>query len=150
MAKASQTIIEKIQTILRGVDGIPDNAVYLYEPNEMGNFPVIAIVETGNEAEFDTNKDNERIYRYTIRIFVERAQAGVEKCEANLRNIRDDIIDALDSDSYFTGISLPTGYTMINTFAAPMRFGYIAGREGELRAAEIDFRVRILVDTLAV
>ncbi len=146
MAEASTTLINKIKTILQGISNLNSDAIYTYETAEITKFPSVTIVETGNEAEFETNIDNKRIYKYNIRIYVEKSQSGDDQSEKDLRQIRDQIIDELDKDPYFSGISLPTGYSMISTRAAPMRFGYIE-RGGDLRVAEIEFEIIILVDT---
>lgn len=147
---ASQVLIDRIKTNLSNIPDIADQAIKTYEDNEIGASPEIHIVEQGNEAEYETTKDNERIYIYVIRLFLERSQVGADRSEQNLRAIRDQIIDQIDKDPYFSGISLPTGYTMVNVFAAPMSMGYMDNRGSLLRMAEVKVRIRISVDTLSV
>ena len=136
-------ILNKIGTIL--TDNVLIQEVFKYEIESFTGDPVAIVIPSNNSNDYDTTQENIRIYAYTIRLFVNRTVRSKEKADEVLRNLVDSVIDDLDKDYTFSGISNPTGYTFINTFAMPSVWGYV-GREDEYRVAEISVQCRVSVD----
>lgn len=142
------TLIDKINSILTANDLIQE--VFSYEVEQFEGDPAAVVVPSGNESDYNTSSENERIYAFNIKLFVTRSKVRDNKnADRVLRDLVSSVIDDFDKDYFFEGLSMPTGYTMINVFAVPSAWGY-AGREDEFRVAEIDLRCRVFVDITAV
>jgi len=141
-------LLEKLVSILRANDLIQET--FDYEVEQFSGDPSCVIVPSENESDYNTTEENVRIYSFSIRLYVNRTikPAGEDpKSDSDriLRNLVDSVLDDFDKDYTLTGITNPTGYTFINSFALPSLWGY-AGREGEYRVAEINIRCRVSVD----
>lgn len=119
--------------------------VYTYEVEEFNGDPVAIITPSGNESDYFTNKDNNRVYAFKILILVNRVKRTKDGAETVLRSIVSEVIDMFDKDYTLTGLECPIGYTFINVFATPSQWGYL-GAEQEYRVAEIALRCRVSVD----
>lgn len=125
--------------------------VYLYEESEFNGDPCITITPSSNEAEYYSNKENIRVYAFTVRAWVSQSVRGDKKAEDVLATLVDDIIDMFDR--YYTlgvgspgnALVIPSGYTMIMTEASPSAWYYVT-RENSFRMAEITVRCHIHVD----
>jgi hypothetical protein len=143
-------IITQLKSLLESTSVL--QAVYIYEVEEFNEDPVATITPSDNSSDFNTTAENERVYAFTIRVFVNRTvlKSGIDtKSDADriLRNIVDKIINVLDKNFDLPNITNPVGYTFINLFATPSSWGYAGGRESEFRAAEINVRARVVVET---
>jgi len=139
-----QTLTEKITQVLR--DNSLTSIVYNYEARELKGDPAVVVVPSSNEADYDTNNENIRIYAFNIRLYVRRS--GVRKpedAERIMRELVSSVIDDFDKDYTFSGLTVPTGYTYINTFTAPSAWGY-SGDEDQYRVSEINLQCRCSVD----
>ncbi len=135
-----------IISLLEGTDVFQE--VFGYDANKMEGDPTVIIVPSGSESDYSTNNLNERMYGFSVKIFVSRtARDGDSEKEADrvLRNLVDTTLDVFDSNYTFNGLTVPSGYCMINVFAVPSVWGY-AGEEDEYRVAEISVRCRVYVD----
>ena len=147
-----ENLIKKIEEILKANDKIAE--VYSYESEIFKGSPAVSITPSSNESDYKTTNDNERIYAFNIRIFVNRSVAPAgQKVEYHsdrvLRTLVDSILDDFDKNYNLSGIEQPTGYCFINMFASPSSWGY-AGREDEYRACEIILRCRVYVDVNSI
>ena len=84
-----------------------------------------------------TTIDNERVYAVNVRLFVDRTARKHQDAERILRKLCDSVLDDFDKDFTMTGITLPTGYTMMYVEAAPAEWGY-ADREEKYREKDFE------------
>lgn len=124
--------------------------VYTYERANPEGTPFATITPSGNENEFATTAENDRVYAFLLRLYVERkGQTTEEETEAAMAELVDSVLDDLDSNWQLSGLPVPAGYTFIQMSAAPSRWGYV-GRENEYRVAEVVVRCRVYVDITAI
>ena len=142
-------LLDKIVSILEANDLIQE--VFEFEQQQFTGDPVAIVSPSGNEADYETTNLNERIYSFAVRLFVSRTARGDTGKQADrvLRNLVDSVVDDIDKDYAFVGLTVPTGHTMINVFAQPSLWGY-AGAEDEYRVAEIIVRCRTRVDVTLI
>lgn len=139
-------LIEHIRGILTANQLLQE--VYTYEASDFKGDPVAVITPSSNESDYKTSNSNERIYAFSVKLFVarkDRDDTG-KKADAVLRELLDSVLNDFDRNYLFTSIqNVPVGYTMINVFAVPSQWGY-AGREDEYRVSEVSIRCRVYVD----
>jgi len=141
------TLLNKITSILSANELI--SATFNYEAQQFNEDPVAVVTPSGNESDYSTTKENERIYAFNLKLFVSRTDREPEQADRVLRNLVDSVLDDFDKDYYFVGLTVPTGYTMINVFATPSNWGY-AGRESEYRVSEVVIKCRVSVNVTAI
>lgn len=146
------TLLQKIQAILQANSLIQET--HIYEASKFDGEPVAVVTPSSNESSYRTTNNNERIYAFNVRLFVDRrsrsdGQDSAKEADRVLRNLVDSVLDDFDKDYTFSGLETPTGYTMINVFALPSQWGY-AGAESEYRVAEIVIRCRVHVDVTRI
>jgi hypothetical protein len=128
-------------------------SVYNYEASNLEGFPAMTITPSANESEYSTTTENRRVYAFMVRLYVVRGSgADAENtCENTMRDLVDTVLDKLDKNFYFTdgAIQTQTGYTFLFMSSSPSQWGY-AGRENEMRVAEIRVRVHFDVDTTLI
>jgi len=113
-------------------------------------YPAAHIVNSENSGDYETTSENIRTYAYTVRIFYETKYSGIENALLALEEVVDTVIDKFDQEDLkgsterILGIGLPSGYTFLNIFATPNRWGVLS--EDQLIMAEITVRIRISVD----
>lgn len=128
-----------------------EQQVFGYEETNLTGDPAITITPSANSGEYSTNQENARVYAFTGRVWVDRTARGDAKSEQVAVELVDSMIDLLDryytlgSGSPGTALSVPTGYTVIRTEAAPAAWFYV-DREKTYRLAEIAIRVHVRVD----
>ncbi|MFA5128570.1 MAG: hypothetical protein WC445_01235 [Patescibacteria group bacterium] len=72
---------------------------------EFGSYPVAQLLESQNEADYFTNKENISVFAYEIFIFVEAENQGLSSAHSLLRSTVDTIINAFDSDFTLGGVA---------------------------------------------
>ena len=113
-------------------------------------YPAAHIVPSENSSDYETTHENIRTYSFTVRVFYETKQTGIEDALVALEEVVDSVVDKFDqedlkgADTRTVGIGLPDGYMFINIFATPNQWGVLS--EDQLIMAEITVRVRISVD----
>lgn len=142
-----KTLKDKIVSILQANTLLQE--VWNYEVEKFSGDPACTVTPSANEGEYETTEENVRIYAFNIRLFVNRTLRTKKKADEVLVELVDSIIDDFDKNYTLTGITPPTGYTFINTFVLPSRWGY-AGREDEYRVAELILKCRVSVDLTAI
>lgn len=139
-----QKLVTKLKAILDANTLL--QVVYPYEREDSSGTPFASITPSGNENAYQTTTENERVYAFLIRLFVERkGQTTVEDCETTMRELVDSVLNDLDSNHRMSGLQTQTGYTFLFLDAAPSAWGYV-GRENEYRVAEITVRIHFSVD----
>lgn len=144
-----QNLLVKLKAILTANTLIQE--VYDYEVSDFNGQPAVVIVPSDSEGEYSNTIDNERIYAFSVFVFVARAKEYYtdEKCDVVMRSLVDSILDDFDKNWQLTGLVVPTGYSMLYMESAPSMWGY-ANREMVYRMAEIKLRVHIYVDTTVI
>ena len=148
-------MIEKLVTKLKSI--LEMNSLlqvsYSYEREDATGTPFATLTPSANENAYSTTTENERVYAFLIRLFVERkGQSLAENCEATMRALVDSVLNQFDSDWNLSdplGTTAPlatqTGYTFLFMEATPSAWGYV-GRENEYRVAEIEVRCHFSID----
>jgi len=139
-----------LENIKNTVKSKLDNVVALQEVHQypeikFNGYPAATIVPSDNESDFETTTENQRVYAFTIRLFSQIKGSGLEKAYGQMYNLIDEVLDEFDKDQGLSGLTLPTGYTMIISEALPSAVGLVA--ETDLLMAMVTIRVRILIDT---
>ena len=113
-------------------------------------FPAAYIIPSENSGDYETTTENIRVYAFTVRMFYETKDSGVETALKALEELVDDVLDTFDQEDLkgsanrTIGVSLPSAYTYINIWAHPTSFGEVEGEN--LLMAELTVRVRISID----
>ncbi|MCK4686644.1 MAG: hypothetical protein KAT66_00780 [Candidatus Lokiarchaeota archaeon] len=142
------TLRNKIVEILEDNDKIQET--FPYEVEKFKGDPVCTVTPSSNEGDYNTTDENIRLYSFNIRLYVTRTETRTKKqADEVLTDLVDSVIDDFDKNYTFTGISMPTGYTFINSFVLPSNWGYY-GREAEYRYAELLIKCRVSVDINAI
>lgn len=119
---------------------------------EFNQYPAAFIVPSGNEADYNTNIEHERIYPFVIWIFeqLDESENAVQDAYDRLLETADDIIDIIDKqespDVMNAGMqtNLPNYEHLINVFATT---GIVASDpEKNLLGLQLTVRCRVLVD----
>jgi len=144
-----QTVRPQVKTLLENsglfqeVSGTPKI--------KFSGYPAAYVVQSDNEADYSTTTENARVYAFIARIFYTTKGVGVSTALERLEQTVDEILDDIDQDSLKTasggrviGTSMPSGYTWLNTFAAPSLFGEVEGEN--MVMAEIKIRVKVIRD----
>lgn len=111
-------------------------------------YPAAHVIPSEAASDYETTTENERQYAFTVRVFAETKNQGIEKAYLSLEEVVDAILDTVDQQdlggSRSVGVGLPANYTYINIFAAPSR--WVDFPDEELVMAEIVVKVRISID----
>jgi len=113
-------------------------------------YPAAHILPSDNSGDYETNKENVRIYAFLIRVFYETKKIGIQDAMERLEDVVDDILDAVDQEDLKTsatrtlGINMPARYTYLNVFASPGAWFELP--DLELIFTEITVKVRVSVD----
>jgi hypothetical protein len=124
---------------------------YNYEATKLEGFPALTLTASANENEYSTTTENNRAYAFVIRLYVLRGSGPTAEndCENTMRELVDTVLDTLDKNYNMVGLETQTGYMFLNMYAAPSTWGY-AGRENEMRVAEIKVQLHFNIDTTLI
>jgi hypothetical protein len=143
-----QVLRPQIKAVL---DTIPELAEISQAPKiRFNSYPAAHVIPSENTGDYETNRENLRVYAFTVRAFYETKATTIENALLGLEQVVDKIIDAFDeqdlkgSDTRLVGIGLPSNYVFINLWAVPNRWGELS--DDQLIMAEITVRVRVSVD----
>ncbi len=140
-------LLDKITSILNANTLIQE--WYNFEVGELNGDPAAIVVPDDNDASYSTFSSNERNYAFSLKLLVSRSGRTLKETDKVMRDLVDSVLDDFDKDYYFSGLSTPIGYTMINVFATPSKWGY-SGRDDEYRIAEIMLKCRVDVDVTKI
>lgn len=119
-------------------------------------YPAAHVVKSDNSNDYETNKENTRVYAFIVRVFYETkspqgsAVDGVAYAEEALEPILDQLIDLFDEedqkgdDTRILGVDLPANKMFLYITATPGRWGHLP--EDALVFAEVTVRVCISAD----
>lgn len=125
--------------------------VFDYEASDISGSPCATITPSGNANDYHSTTENHRRYAFMVRLYVRRgSSAENEKAtEQAIRQLVDTVLDDFDKNHQLLNLGNETGYTFLFMRAAPSQWGY-AGRELEMRVAEILLTVDFHVDVFAI
>lgn len=136
---------EIARIISQDVDTVQD--VANYEKGKFNGYPAVTITMTGNENSFYSSSENERIFIFTLRIYIQLEQkpklesvSDPQKklAEEIMERVVDQLLNAFDTTNRFTmDDSADNGVE-----AVPSRWGYALTPSGWCRTAEIDLRIK--------
>lgn len=140
-------LIDKITSILNA--NVLIQEWYNFEVGELNGDPAAIVTPDDNDSSYSTFSSNERIYAFNLKLLVSRSGRPLNETDKVMRDLVDSVLDDFDKDYYFSGLSTPLGYTMINVFATPSKWGY-SGREDEYRIAEVMIKCRVDIDVTKI
>jgi len=117
---------------------------------EFNGFPGAFIVPSGNESDFLTTNDNQRIYAFKIWIFTEYDVTNKKTSYASLVSAVDAVINKIDAeenpdtDDRNMATGMGAGVTLLAVLATPSRFAL--DEETKLLGAEVSVRCKTTVD----
>jgi hypothetical protein len=138
-------LTKKLKSVLETVGKFHN--VYNYEPSNFNGSPVATVVPASNENAYSTTTENERLYAFEVRVYINRGKDDTQNALADeaLRDLYDETLDELDKNYLLSGLETKPGYTFINMRAVPGSWGY-AGLAQEYRFAVINITCRVYVD----
>ncbi len=111
---------------------------------EFSGYPSATIIPSGDDSDYETNQENLRIYAFDINLFYEVQSSGIGDALNALYDLADDVMDAFDQDQTLTGISLPSGYTMVAILPVSGGWGEIP--DTKLITKIVKLKIKISVD----
>ena len=112
-------------------------------------FPSAYVIPSNNEADYETTDENQRIYAFLVRCFVETEGRDMGDAMEAMEDLADTVLDVLDQEdmkgaSRTVAVSLPARYTYLQILAHPSDWAELT--DPSLLMAEITVRVKISVD----
>ena len=145
MPDTCYTILKnKIDTQLRTISKLQE--VSDSPKLQFSGYPSAVIIPSEDSSDYETNQENLRIYAFNINLFyeIQNVDIGIGNAVDALYDLADDIMDLFDKDQTLTGISLPTGYTMIAVMPASGAWGEVP--DTKLITKTISLKIKISVD----
>lgn len=145
------TLRDNIKTLLDDLDVFEEVSD---EPKmNFSGYPACFISPSGNENDYQSTQDNERVYGFKIWIFQEYEHTSLQDAYEKVMNMVDEVINQMDAQEspdisdadrkIDNGVN--TGaYTLIGVMAVPSRFA--SDESDRLIAAEVTIKCRVLVD----
>lgn len=146
-------MFDKISTALFNL--IKSNAkvqsAYEFEASNLEGFPALTLTPSGNENDYSTTTENRRVYSFVVRLYVQRGSTGTDESQSEntMRELVDTVLDTIDKNHSAISIDSQTGYTFLFMQATPSQWGY-AGRENEMRVAEVKISLQFDIDTTLI
>ncbi len=119
-------------TLIPSVATIRTANIYDHELTDLGGYPAVTITSQELMGKFLDNQRNMRVYRFTIRVFIDRntKNFGTEKAETILRSVADELITKIDADPSLGG-------NCIYTTPFTAKFGYVERQNNDIRMMEL-------------
>jgi hypothetical protein len=119
-------------TLIPSVVDIRASNIYDHELTDLGGFPAATITLQELVGAVLDNNRNQHIFRFTIRIFIDRNKQnfGSQKAETILRSLTNNLISKIDADTTLGGNCI---------IATPfsVKYGYIDREQQDIRIAEV-------------
>lgn len=141
-----EIIRNKIKEKLQGIIEIQE--VQDFPTQEFGGFPAAIVKSTKNEAEFETTKENLRIYVFTVYIMQDITSQGMHKARRIVEEVVDKVIDSFDQDQTLSGVelqnALPNDKTVLICYPILTELG--TTDDEKYVVAQLEVRVKISFD----
>jgi len=111
-----ETLRDKIKEKLQGLEEIQE--VYDYPTEDFKGYPCVVVRAMSNESDYSSTSENERHYVFELYIMQESEHTDRRKARRIIEGVVDEVMDAFDQDQYLSGISLPSGKTMLGLVPA--------------------------------
>ena len=122
-----------LNSLLPSISTIRLTNIFDHELTDLAGFPSATVTLTEENGSVLDNARNQRIYKFQIRVFIDRntKNFGSSKAEKILRTVADEITLKIDADITLNGNCL---------YCRPYnaRFGYIDRQSNNIRLMEID------------
>lgn len=145
-----RSLSDQLKSKLKEISDI--QSVYDYPWLDFDGYPAATITPSGLDSDYESNVENLRTYVFIVRLFVslnEINQPSMQKkVEDGFRvaeELVDTVIDKFDKDETMSGISLPSGYTMVALVPIPSVINYFV--EDKMIVAEVRINVKVSFDT---
>lgn len=138
----------QLKTLMQSVSKIQEVAGY--PKLKFTGFPACYIVPSDNSSDYETTRENVRVYAFVLRFFYETKDTGIENAILAMEDLLDTVLDTLDKEDLkdsltrTLGINMPTGYTFLNILAHPSDWAEVP--DENLIMAEVTVKVRISID----
>lgn len=96
-------IVEKLQAV------VDIQEVHDYATINFNGYPAANVLFESIESDYETTKENVRIYNFLIDLFYESEATTREKAEAYIQELGEQIVDLFEGDEFLSGISMPSG-----------------------------------------
>lgn len=143
MATTYQALRDKIVTKLESVSDVAE--VHRFPRLDFEAYPACVVIPTDGEGDFESNDEDLRNYVFDIYVYYEYKQTGKDTALDRLYDVIDDILDEFAGDKTMTGVTLPSGKTLLT--AKPLAAGWDDLSDNELLQARIRVDVLVSVDT---
>lgn len=137
-------IKDKIKDKLDANDKIQE--VHEFPASKFNGYPAAVIVPSENESDFETTTTNQRVYAFQVKILQETKNAGLQGAYTALYDLIDDVLDDFDKDQSLSGVTMPTGYTLLIVEAVPSSILPVIDLKNIIMT-QITLRIRVEVDT---
>lgn len=142
MATAFTTIKDFIEQKLNTITKIQE--VYDEPRLDFNGYPAAVIIPSDLASDYETTTENVRTYGFICAIFHETQKTSISDALDTLYDLADDILDDFDTDQQLSGISLPSGYTIIAVNPVIAGWGQVIDKK--LIELDLTIKVRISVD----
>lgn len=123
MARTFETIRDKIVTQLNTLTDIAEvNSAPIDIPS-MKKFPNVCVYPLRQESTYQNTQQNERTYYFAVTVFYEIRKKTTAGALAALYDIVDQILDLFDKDPTLSGITMPSGKTIIDIVPSTSEWG---------------------------
>lgn len=146
------SITSEIVSILNGLSAIQE--VANYEKSSFSGFPAATVTGSENESDFEANKERERVYAFSIKLYVEMMSdahevtgEGLKEVDRILRNLSDTVVDEFDkpTNARFSGDADTAAEKVLYVEPVPSTWFY--DTERNMRGKEVVLRVHTFVNT---
>lgn len=143
-----ERIYRNLYDLLKTIDSFQDK--HIAPTFKFNGFPAFFIAPSGNEADFLTTNDNQRIYAFKVWVFTEYDETAPDSSYLTLAGCVDDVINKCDqqespeAQSRQMANELGDGITLLAVMASPSRFAL--DEEEKLLGSEITVRAKVSVD----
>lgn len=130
-------LVSKLEGIAKiaAVDNNPDA--------DFTDYPAATIIPAEGESNWETNRENLRIYAYEVNIYYETKPSGISYALEALYDLVDDVLDAFDDDIELAGFNPGPNNTLMTVEPTSAGWGEVPNKD--LIFARIKIRVAISV-----
>jgi len=142
-----RTLRDNLKSLIEEIDGMQE--VHQRPTFNFNGYPAAFVVPSGNEADFLTTNENQRIYVLKAWLFAEYDQTTANEAYNELMDRTEDILNKVDEQENPEGAremanNLEDPYTLVAVMATPGVM--VPDEEEKMLAAEVTVRCKVTVD----
>jgi len=117
---AYKTLRDNLYTLLNTLKTSGDlQEVHQIPTLEFNGYPAVTINPSGNEADYLTQVENRRLYKFNVWIFQEFDSLGIQKAMESLMDSVDSVVNVVEKEDSPDTVrtldqNLPAGYTLVS------------------------------------